>query len=384
MLTVNPVIAEVDSSAIIHNCKILRSFIPAGCKLCAAVKCNAFGHGVEAVLPALKDAKVEMLCVASIQEAVELRELECEMPVLLLGSEFSIYGDSCKAEIANWLIENQVRITATRIMDIEYLCKAAETSGIPGIIHLMFDSGMNRMGINERLLWEIIDYAENHDAIEIEGLYTHFATADEHDKSYAQKQLERFKLFLESLRKRGKKIPIVHAANSAAIIDLPQSHFDMVRPGLSLYGYQPGKTMHNTPDLKPAMRVISFITFIKDVPKGSCIGYGCTYKATKDMTIGIIPIGYGDGYNRGLSNLGHMGINEHLVPVVGRISMDQTIIDLSSLKEQGIDVRPGQKVIVMDNDPRMENSADCLANKLATIPNEILTSLGKRIVRVSH
>jgi alanine racemase len=381
-MLLNPVIAEIDSSAIMHNCKIFRSLIPAGCKLCAAVKCNAFGHGVEAVLPVLKNAKVEMLCVASINEALELRDWGWELPVLLLGSELSLYQESNKKDVACWLVENQIRVTVTRLKDLEYLIQAAETCSTPVIVHLMLDSGMNRMGVNEEHLFELINYAENHNSVYIEGLYTHLATADEYDKSYAELQLARFNKFIELLEKKSRNIPIIHVANSAAIIDLPQSHFDMVRPGISLYGYQPGQTMHNRPVLKPAMRLVSFITLVKNVLRGSYIGYGCTYRAPKDMTIGIVPIGYGDGYSRCFSNRAQMTIDGVLVPVIGRISMDQTIVDLSSIREKGIDVHSGREVIVIDNISNVPNSVESLAIEFETIPNEILTLLGDRIVRI--
>lgn len=243
-MSTNYVLAEIDHSAIIHNCKIFRSLIPAGCKLCAAVKCNAFGHGIKEVLPALKDAEVEMLCVASIREAQELKEFGWILPILLLGSEFSIYHDSNKKDIACWLVENQIRITATRLEDIEHLSEAAELCSKQAVIHLMLDSGMNRMGVNEKPLLELINYTEKKKNIKIEGLYTHLASADEYDKGYALLQLERFNNFLNVLKDKDYKIPIIHAANSAAIIDLPQSHFNMVRPGISLYGYSPGQSMH--------------------------------------------------------------------------------------------------------------------------------------------
>ena len=352
--------------------------------MCAAVKCNAFGHGIKEVLPALEDAKVEMLCVSNIQEAIELRETGWELPILLFGSELSIYHDSNKKDIARWLVENQIRITVTRKEDLKYLSKAAELCDKQAVVHLMLDSGMNRMGVDEKLLLELINYIEKHNAVKIEGIYTHLASADEYDKSYAMLQLGRFNKFLNILKDKAYKIPIIHVANSAAIIDLPQSHFNMIRPGISLYGCSPGPAMHKQPELKPAMRVISFITLVKHVKKGSLIGYGCTYRAPKNITIGLVPIGYGDGYNRRLSNCGQMTIDGVAVPVIGRISMDQTIIDLCPAAEKGIQIHPGHKVIVIDKVPDLPNSVESLASKLETIPNEVLTLLGTRILRTSY
>ena len=178
------------------------------------------------------------------------------------------------------------------------------------------------------------------------------------------------------------KIPIIHTANSGAVIDMPDSHFDMVRPGLSVYGCQPSDQMHNKPDLKLAMKVVSFLMLVKKVAAGSYVGYGCTYKAPDDMIIGLVPIGYGDGYDRRLSNIGKMTIAGRLVSVVGRVSMDQTAVDLTELSQSGLKIDAGQKVTIIDNVQDAPNSVESLAVQLQTIADEIVTRLGSRIVRV--
>jgi len=374
--------AEIDLSAIVHNCRVIRD-ISGGRQLCPAVKCNAYGHGIEVVLPALKSADVEMVCVASIQEAMQLKDLQWERPILLLCPEFSIYSGKQKSELAHWIVENQIRITATSKADIDALSAAAKSLDKPAIIHLMLDSGMGRMGLDEQRLSQLITEIRADNCIRIEGLYTHFAMADEADKSFTDYQLQRFKTFLKQLETTGLRIPIIHAANSAAAIDLPDSGFDMVRPGISVYGYHPGAQMHNKPDLKPAMKVVSFLTLVKNVSAGSCLGYGCTYKAVDDMIIGLVPIGYGDGYDRRLSNKGKMTIAGRPVSVVGRVSMDQTIVDLTELSQSGLNITAGQEVTVIDNVREAANSVESLAVGLQTIPYEIVTRLGPRIVRVA-
>lgn len=373
--------AEIDLDAIVHNCRLIRE-ISTNRKLCPAVKCNAYGHGIEVVLPALRSAEVEMVCVASIQEAQQLIELRWEGPILLLGSEFSIYVGKQKNELAHWIVENQIRITPTSKADIDALSDAAKSLGIPAIIHVMLDSGMTRMGLAEQKLSQLMSEIKGGSYLNIEGLYTHFATADEADKSFTNYQLQRFKTFLKQLETTGLRIPIIHVANSAAVIDLPDSHFDMVRPGLSVYGYQPGAQMHNKPDLKPTMKVASFLTLVKKVAAGSCLGYGCTYKADDDMIIGLVPIGYGDGYDHRLSNIGKMTIAGRLVSVVGRVSMDQTTVDLTELSQSGLKVAAGTEVTIIDNVRDAPNSVESLAVQLQTIPYEIVTRLGPRIVRV--
>lgn len=374
--------ARIDLAAIVHNCKILRQFAPAKCRMCVAVKCNAYGHGVDVVLPALKSANVDMLAVAAIQEAQQLRELGWEKPILLLGSELSIYQDKQKSELADWIVENQIRVTAMYKKDIEVLATAAKQSEKKAIVHLMLDSGMGRMGLGEEEVLELVGAIKNYSEIEIEGLYTHFSTADEPDKSFSQYQLQRFDAFVRKLKNDGLNIPIVHAANAAAVIDLPESHYDMIRPGIAIYGYQPGTQMRNSPDLKPAMKVVSYLYAVKQINKGGYAGYGNTWQAAEDTTVGLVPIGYGDGYDRRLSNKGKMTIAGHLVPVVGRVSMDQTIVDLTPLVREKIKVFPGQEVTVIDNKREAPNSVKSMAAQLQTIPYEIVTKLGPRITRV--
>jgi alanine racemase len=374
--------AEIDLDAIVHNCRIIKAITGQKCRLCPTVKCNAYGHGIEVVLPALKAADVEMVCVASIQEARQLVELRWEKPILLLGSEFTIYNGKQKNELAHWIVENQIRITATTKADIDVLSTAAKSLGKPAIIHVMLDSGMTRMGLDEQRLYQLMTEIRTTNGISIEALYTHFAAADEADKSFTIHQLKRFKTFLKQMETNGLRVPIIHVANSAAAIDLPDSRFDMVRPGLSVYGYHPSAQMHNKPNLRPAMKVVSFLMMVKKISAGSCLGYGCTYKADDDMIIGLVPIGYGDGYDRRLSNSGKMTIAGRLVSVVGRVSMDQTTVDLTELSKSGLKVAAGTEVTIIDNVRDAPNSVESLAVQLQTIPYEIVTRLGQRIVRV--
>ena len=374
--------ARIDLDAIIHNCKVLRQSVSDECRMCVAVKSNAYGHGIETVLPALELADVDMLAVAAIQEAQQLRQLGWTRPILLLGSQLSIYDGKDKSEAAKWIVENEVRITAMYKKDIEALTAAAKQLKKKAIVHLMLDSGMGRMGLGEQKVLELIDVIKSCGEIEIEGLYTHFSTADEPDKSFSQCQLKRFDDFVRKVKDEGLDVSIVHAANAAAVIDLPGSHYDMIRPGIAVYGYQPGTQMLNKPDLKPAMKVVSYLYAVKQISKGGYAGYGNTWQADKDTTVGLVPVGYGDGYDRRLSNKGRMRIGDTLVPVIGRVSMDQTTVDLTPLVEQQIQVCPGQEVIVIDNERGAPNSIESIAVQLGTIPYEIVTKFGGRIMRV--
>ena len=375
-------VAQIDLSAIVHNCKVLRRLASEECRMCVAVKCDAYGHGVDVVLPALKSSNVDMLAVAAIQEARQLRELRWERPILLLGSQLSIYAGEQKNELAEWIVANRIRITAMYKEDVEALAQAAQRLKKKAVVHLMLDSGMGRMGLGEEKLLELINAVKGHSEIEIEGLYTHFSTADDPDKTFSQQQLRRFDDFVGKLRSGGVNIPIIHAANAAAVIDLPESHYDMIRPGIAVYGYQPGAQMLNKPDLTPAMKLVSYLYAVKKIKKGGYAGYGNTWQAPEDTVVGLVPVGYGDGYDRRLSNKGRMKIAGHLVPVVGRVSMDQTILDLTPLVRQKIEVYPGREVTVIDNDPEAPNSVEAIAAQLQTIPYEIITKLGGRITRI--
>ncbi len=375
-------VAQIDLSAVVHNCNILRKFASEKCKMCVAVKCNAYGHGIDVVLPALKTANVDMLAVAAIPEAMQLRELGWDLPILLLGSEFSIYAGRQKDEIAEWLVANQVRITAMYKEDLETLDAAAKQLGKKAIVHLMLDSGMGRMGLDEQKVLQLIDAINGRNSIDIEGLYTHLSTADSPDKTFSRYQLKRFDDFITKIKSSGLNIPLIHAANTPATIDLKQSHYDMLRTGIAVYGYQPGTQMFNKPNLKPVMKLVSYLYAVKQIKKGGYAGYGNTWQATEDTTVGLVPVGYGDGYDRRLSNKGKMKIAGTLVPVVGRVSMDQTILDLTPLLREQIDVCPGMEVTVIDNDPKAPNSIESIADQLQTIPYEIITKLGSRIKRV--
>ncbi len=376
-------IAQIDLAAIEHNLRLLREAAGKKRKLCAAVKADAYGHGVDIILPALRAAKTDMLGVATIREAQQLRQLGWTDPILLFGSELSLYRPEHKQELAHWLVDNEIQVTAIIRDDIEQLANAGSKLQKPAIIHLKLDSGMCRMGVDEQALWELIEEFRNHQYVRLEGLYTHFAAADETDKSFTRQQLQRFNQFLARVREHGIEIPTIHTSNSAATIDLGSGDFTMVRPGISVYGAHTSREMHSKPDLRLAMKIVSYLTVVKSIPAGSYLGYGCTYQAERDMVTGLVPVGYADGYDRRLSNVGKMIVAGRVVPVVGRVSMDQTILDLTELANEGIELKPGQEVIVLDTDRESPNNAERLAEILDTIPYEIMTSIGQRVRRVA-
>lgn len=376
-------VAEIDLGALAHNCRVVRSLARPACRLCVPVKANAYGHGVEVVLPGLRAAKVDMLAVVSVREAAELRGLGWERPVLLMGTELGAYEGGGKDEIAGWLVEHGISVTASSAGDLDALARAAERVGKPAAVHLMLDSGMSREGLHEPEVLELVGLARENPAIWIEGLYTHFATADDGDKSFANAQLQRFAAFVAALAERGIRVPIVHAANSPASIDLPESHFNMIRPGVSVYGCHSSPQMRCKPDLRQVLRLVSRLTLVKRIGEGCHVGYGCTFTAPRDMLIGLAPIGYADGYPRSLSNCGRMLVGDRPAPVIGRVSMDQTILDLSDLEREGVRPAVGQEVVIIDNRPGSPNTIEAICEQVGTIPQAVMTGLGRRVRRVA-
>ncbi len=373
-------VAYINVEAIVHNCTLLRQ-IGGNRKLCVAIKANAYGHGVEAVLSAMEKANVDFLATANIEEAIELRSLNWTKPILIFGSEFSIYSSNQKRKLANIVIQNNLRITPSLKDDIEILNQSAHKLNSKAKVHLQFDSGMSRMGLLEDEFFSLLEYCIELPFIEIEGIYTHFANADAKDKSFTYYQLERFNKIVKHIKTKYKITPIIHAANSSATIDIPESHFDMIRPGISVYGYHSSPEMHNKPDLKPAMKLVGKITFIKKLPLDSFVGYGCTFRTSRETIIGIVPIGYADGYSRKLSNKGMVLIENVPVPVIGRVSMDQAIVDLTDIIRSNPSVTVGTEATIIDDDRTSPNSVENLAQMLDTIPNEIVTAIGPRVKR---
>ncbi|HNO80469.1 MAG TPA: alanine racemase [Phycisphaerae bacterium] len=380
--TFGHLIAEIDLSAIRWNIDVLRSFIPPECRFCVAVKANAYGHGLEVVLPTLADAKVDMIAVATVTEARQARELGWLRPILLMGTELSIYHGSLKREVAEWLVRNGIRITLLSPDDLQVVSDAARAVEMPAMIHLKLDSGLSRMGVDETSLLNLIDSLEQDGCVVIDGIYTHFASADDRGCAFAMQQLRRFTQFADSLRSRLPMMPTVHAANSAAIVNMSGSHLDMVRPGIGVYGYQTTPMDQQRIDLRASMRVVSSIMLVKRVSEGSDVGYGRSFRTKRESVLGVIPIGYADGLDRRLSNKGFVTVCGELAPIVGKISMDQTIVDLTDITARH-NVQAGSQAVIIDNNPKAPNSVEAMARQLDTIPYEIVTSISPRVTRLA-
>lgn len=366
-----PVWAEINLDNLAHNIKEIKRVTKAK-EIIGVVKADAYGHGALDIAPTLLDNGVTRLAVAVLNEAVELRRGGIQCPIMILGYT--------PPNLLDLLIKYDIEQTVYSYdLAKEISDKAIEGSKIAKI-HIAFDSGMGRIGFlpREEDISEVerISKLPN---IKIEGIYSHFSTADEKDKNYTYEQLKKFNWFYNILQEKGIQINIRHIANSAAIIDMPETHFEAVRPGVILYGYYPSEEVDKTKVyLKPVMSLKTNIVHLKKVPIGEYISYGRKFKTERESIIGTLPVGYADGYTRSLGEEAKVIINGKLVPVVGRICMDQCMVDLTNVP----DVNLGDEVILMGEDSESKMTADELASILGTINYEVLCMISRRVPRV--
>ncbi len=371
--------AEIDLSAIAHNVRELRRLIGDKVQLMVAVKANAYGHGaVEVARTALK-AGADQLGVARVEEGITLRRAGIDAPILIMG--YTI------ADNASLLIEHRLMPTLYSLENARGFSEAAAAAGNTIPFHIKVDSGMGRLGVpcdalqldlSQRPVEEITAITQL-PGLDLQGLCTHFATSDHSDKTFANQQFSRFQALVADLEAAGIEIPVRHAANSGAIIDLPETHLDMVRAGISLYGLNPSHEVDlSRIELRPAMTLKARIIHLKTIPAGTRISYGGTWRSQTATTIATIPVGYGDGYSRLLSNQGQMLVKGKRAPVVGRVCMDLTMLDVGHIDG----VKAGDEVVLIGRQGDEEISADEMADLLGTINYEIVTQLMARVERV--
>lgn len=363
----NYLTASISASAIRHNIAALRQHIGPDVKLCPVVKDDCYGHGMDVLYPVLSGL-VDGFAVASPHEALALRRRGYKGFVLCL---LSAYFD--ELEVQDELVRQSITQTVMSTTALASIRAAAERVGAAAQVHLKVDTGMGRLGVPVPQAADLIRSIHELADVELTGIYTHFASADATDKSTALHQLRRFK----SIIPKSKNL-MLHAANSAAAIDLPETHFNMVRLGLALYGYRPSDGLIHDMDLKPCMEVEAKLIAVKHISKGSRSGYGLTHEYTRDSRVGIVPIGYGDGYFRCLSGLAVVRIKGQDAPVCGQVSMDQMTVDITDIPA----VKVGDEVEVISSDPLAPNRVENLARLAGTIPYEITCHLGHNIRHV--
>lgn len=365
------VYAEIDLDAVHSNMEAMRQNIARETGIIGVVKADGYGHGAVPVALAI-DSYVAAYAVATIDEALILRNHGITKPVLILGvTHKSRYKE---------LLEEDIRPAIFTMEQAEPLSELAAAGGKRAKIHLALDTGMSRIGMEADE--EGAGLAARIAAlpgIEVEGLFTHFARADETDKAAAYRQMAAYRHFVELLKDRGVKIPVKHCSNSAGIIDLPDANLDMVRAGISIYGMYPSDEVEKqNVALKPVMALKSFITYIKPLKAGREVSYGGTFVADRPMRIATIPVGYGDGYPRSLSSKGYVLIHGKKAPILGRVCMDQFMVDVTEIGEAGI----GDEVTLIGRDGDEEILVEDLARLGGGFHYEIVCDIGKRVPRV--
>jgi len=368
--------AHIYSEALLSNLCRLRSLCEAGVKFCAVVKANAYGHGLTEVVNILRNADVDFFAVAVIGEALRIAGLVKNQSILI----FEPIYPGMNAEQIICSAKNGFHCAISSIEAAEYACEILSSTGYRLNLHINVETGMDRFGIEAESAKILIDKIDSVKSLRLAGVFTHFATADEEDLSFAYEQLGIFKQFLAETAINTRKDVIVHAANSAATIKMRQGHFDMVRCGISLYGCSSASEPDSRVKLRPVMKLQAPIIGLKKIPRGSSVSYGRCFIAKRDTTAAVIGIGYTDGYLRCLSNRAKMKVGEVFAPVIGRVCMDSVLLDVTDIP----DVLPGQMVTVIDDHPDSPCGAQALANLAKTISNEILTCVRSHIRRIVH
>ena len=370
--------AEISLNAIEHNYNVIRNKVADDTKVCCVIKADGYGHGAVELSQIYEKLGADFFAVSNIDEGIEIRKSGSKLPIVILG-----YTPVSEAEnLAEYDISQAVfsleyaKELSEKCVEEDCICK----------MHIKVDSGMSRIGFmcqefprDEYSIEEICE-ACCLPNLEVEGLFTHFCVSDEdaEGREFTNKQYENFIHVRDSLKKRGVDISVVHCSNSGAIEDYPETCCDMVRAGIILYGLAPSSKLADRLDLVPAMTLKTVVAFVKEVQKGATISYGRTFTADRKMKIATVPIGYADGFIRQNAKDGYMMVNGKKAKIVGRICMDQTMLDVTDIE----DVKTGDEVVVFGTGENGEPTADSLAENTGTINYETVCLVGKRVPRV--
>ncbi|MCL5265615.1 MAG: alanine racemase [Chloroflexi bacterium] len=363
-----PTWAEIDLDAVAHNVRELKQLIGSA-ELLAVVKANAYGHGAVMVAKTALENGAKWLGVACTDEGVQLRQAGFACPILVFG-----YVPPWEAET---IVSHRLTPTVNTRQLALALSAISSAQGVVTPVHVKVDTGLTRYGL---LPHEILDFARGLltlPNLRLEGLYTHFATADETDKSYVHQQLRAYRDTLKRFEDEGIRISLRHAANSGATLDLPESWMDMVRCGISIYGLYPSEHVNRRVKLRPVMSLKTQVSRVRQIPEGVSVSYGRTYTTRSHSTLAAISIGYADGLSRAHSNEGSVLVRGHRVPIVGRVCMDQCVVDVSSVPN----VQQGDEVVVIGRQGDGEITADEIARQLGTINYEITCAVSARVPR---
>lgn len=372
-----PTQAVIDLDALYSNYKELRQGLPADMKLLACVKANAYGHGAVTIARELESYGADYLSVAFLDEALELRDAGITCPILVLG-----YTPPNGVKAA-WEQDITLNVFSEEVLEA---IRELDPSEFPHKlkVHIKIDSGMGRLGLlpGDKAV-AFVRNAIQIPHVEVEGLFTHFATADEQDKSYTLEQNRRFQGVVDALGDHGIHIPIIHTGNSAIAIDLPTLSCQMVRIGIALYGLYPSDAVRNDRvKLRPILTLKTELVWVKTLPPHSAISYGAKYVTSGEERIGTLPIGYADGYSRLLGGKAQVLIRGRRVPVVGTICMDQCMVSLQTLADEAEEIQAGEEVVLIGQQSGGQITADELASAIGTISYELVCMLAHRVTRL--
>ena len=363
---------EIDQAALAHNVRQLKKLLASKTQLMAVVKADAYGHGATMVARTALDAGAGGLCVATVQEGIQLREAGIEAPILLLGATNT--PEQVRA-IAYWQLQPTICTPQQALVFSETLSGLKKTLSV----HLKLDTGMSRLGMPWQEARQFVELVKRLPYLEMKSVYSHLATADSLDPTVMRLQHQRFEEAIAQLHRAGIEPPCLHLANSAATLTDAALHYDLVRVGLALYGLYPAEHLRGAIDLKPVMQVKARVTQVKTIPPGTGVSYGYQFIAERQMRLAVIGIGYADGIPRNLSNKMTVLIRGQKVRQIGAITMDQLMLDVSEIP----DLQTGEVVTLIGKDGDLSISADDWAQSLGTISWEILCSFKHRLPRVA-
>lgn len=358
---------EIDLQALKRNYDRIKAYTQS--ELMPIIKADAYGHGALEIVQALYDLGARRFGVAVLDEALEIRKTFPSVSVMLIGT--------LPIEAASTLVKEDITCGVYQLDQAIALSKEGEIQGKTSKIHLKIDTGMGRIGFRDEDFEQLLHCAQLPN-LYIEGIYTHFATSDHSDLTFARVQLKKFEEIVEKLKARGIDIPIRHAANSAAILQLPDSHFELVRPGIILYGLPPSRHIGKDIGIEPVLSWKAKVSHIKTISEGETVSYGRTFRAAYPTRVATIPLGYADGLRRSLSNLGEALVKGKRATMIGRVCMDQTMLDVTRIP--GVEV--GDVVTLLGTDGYERIDATEMAGWLGTINYEVVCGISKRVPRV--
>ncbi len=359
---------EIDVNALRHNIEVVRAKVGRDVKILCLVKADAYGHGAVEVAKNCADL-LDYFGVATVDEGIELRKSGASLPILAVG-------DVAKSRYAD-AVDFDIELTLHSFEVAKSLNEYCVSSGKIAKVHIAVDTGMGRIGFLPDEVSQAVEACRLSN-INVKGIFTHFAKADERDKSYTEMQKNLFDVFVESMKSAGAEVGLRHVANSASILDMPSNNYDMVRMGIMTYGLFPSNDVDTTDDLRPVMSMHTHIVHIKRLPKGRSISYGGDFVTQKNTLVATIAVGYGDGYPRALSGKGSVLVGGKRAPIIGRICMDQTMIDVTHIQ----DVKVGDTVTLLGCQGKEKITANDIAKLVGTINYEIVCGIAPRVNRV--